>query len=313
MPRPPSAGSTRRRRSSRLAAAASAAATDATTTYSHSHAHKTPESPRTKVTPEKRPAMPPPPSDLLPPSPLTPKYGRSRGSLGSSRRRLSALLASPRGLDGSVFDDLIDGFSPIKRGPPAESIEHMAMVPLELGVDDAHVRTHADEEQSEDEKEDNDSDNDNDNDSDNDSDNVNDNNANGDSASSSSAEDIADDSAFDIDNIVGLRAAKRRRIAASPPGLLERRGAGASLPARNRTLKAPTTSIPRNSKNVRRTATASAHLKSKPKSNPVSKPKKAPAPSNPKLKALEHAAKPNPGAAACFDDIDDYQLAEEAV
>ncbi|KAJ2236337.1 hypothetical protein IWW45_001880 [Coemansia sp. RSA 485] len=76
---------------------------------------------------------------LLPhtPKPLSPRYGRRISNHGSpASRRLSFM-------GGAVFDGLIDGFSPIKAGPPPkeEELEMGGLVAVDLEKEYARVST----------------------------------------------------------------------------------------------------------------------------------------------------------------------------
>ncbi|KAJ1897079.1 hypothetical protein LPJ66_003604 [Kickxella alabastrina] len=237
-----------------------------------------------------------PPAQFETPSAKSPKYGRSRLS-NSSFRRVSLANNSP---DGSVFDDLIDGFSPIKRAPPPESENDLDLVAMPDRIDE-----------EEEEEEDGDGDGD------------------GDSSSEKQDEDEEEESSaeFDIDSLVNK--GKKRRISAEfDLELLGRERVGAGLPKRNRTLKyntaetkakkpTTTTTTKKTKTTAKKPAAATAKktnpLRSTTTTNTTTKAKTVAA-SNKIINSKKDSLWPiDAKITKYFDDIDGFELAEEAV
>ncbi|KAJ1896728.1 hypothetical protein LPJ66_003815, partial [Kickxella alabastrina] len=195
--------------------------------------------------------------------------------------------------DGSVFDDLIDGFSPIKRAPPPESENDLDLVAMPDRIDE-------EEEEEED----------------------------GDDDSSSEEQDKDDEeessAEFDIDSLVNK--GKKRRISAEfDLELLDRERVGAGLPKRNRTLKSNTaetkTKKPTTTKKTKTTARKPAAATAK-KTNPLrsttttntTTKAKTVAASNKIINSKNDSLWPiDAKTTKYFDDIDGFELAEEAV
>ncbi|KAJ1880951.1 hypothetical protein H4R99_001489 [Coemansia sp. RSA 1722] len=227
---------------------------------------------------------------LLPhtPKPLSPRYGRRISNHGSPASRRLSLMG------GTVFDGLIDGFSPIKAGPPPkEELEMRGLVAVDLEKEYARVSTNGLEcvgegngsgtgsvidQQQQQQQEDGDADED---------------------------EDDESSGEFDIDQMVvtaggggGGRANKRGHVGNGLKSELE------GLPKRNRTLK------PSIAKKSKKTSGGGGGRKQAAKTK--------------KALAGDRRRKPVATAVAAedkqkvldtdgFDDIDGFQLAEETV
>ncbi|KAJ1719273.1 hypothetical protein LPJ53_005936 [Coemansia erecta] len=234
------------------------------------------------------PARPPAesPGSIHSPKPGTPKYGR-RTSLGSPARR-SLVFATPSparlGTNATtLFDDLVDSFSPIKRGPPPDDEDADDDL---VSVDLDAVPEYSDHDQDEDGQDRNDND---------------------------------DSDEFDIDRIVGAgstRSKPRKRSARDAPDH-EPAALADHLPKRSRTLKSSPDS------SAKKTAKQKSKPKPKPKPKPKStanpplqrqqRRRAGTATATATATAKSADKKPAASSTKYFDDIDDFQLVEETV
>ncbi|KAJ2784447.1 hypothetical protein GGI15_002248 [Coemansia interrupta] len=222
------------------------------------------------------------PGSVHSPKPGTPKYGR-RTSLGSpARRSLVFATPSPARLSHNataLFDDLVDNFSPIKRGPPPDDEDADDDL---VSVDLDAVPEYSDHDGDRNEK-------------------------------TPDANDDSDE--FDIDRIVGAGSTRSKTRKRSARDLLDHQPAALAdhLPKRNRTLK----SSP-NAASSKKT-TARPKTKPKPRSKPLlQRQQRRRADTTTTTNAAAAAAasadkKPAASSTKHFDDIDDFQLVEETV
>ncbi|KAJ1844560.1 hypothetical protein LPJ73_005131 [Coemansia sp. RSA 2703] len=223
------------------------------------------------------------PGSIHSPKPGTPKYGR-RTSLGSpARRSLVFATPSPARLGNNasalLFDDLVDSFSPIKRGPP----------PLDEDVDEDLVSVDLDAVPEYSDQEDHDS--------------------------AVLLNDNDDSEDFDIDRIVGAastRTALRKRSARDSQ---DHQSAALAdhLPKRNRTLKSSPDSTSKKTAKPKSKPKPKPKPKSKPESPPVRQQRRRSATATATATAKSADKKQPTPSTKHFDDIDHFQLVEETV
>ncbi|KAJ1643667.1 hypothetical protein LPJ64_004575 [Coemansia asiatica] len=319
MPRP-----TRRQQQKQVKENSSRSTTTATTDVHHSrllrshtrHSSQQQQQPSLEKTPS--PAKPSimsnsPLSDFpLPhtPKPLSPRYGRRISHGSPAGRRISL------GGAGSVFDGLIDGFSPIKAGPPPpqeeQDLSDLVSVDLEkeysrfAGVrkrpstgDKSVTGTVVDDEKV-------------------DLDEMDTNNH----GSIDDDEDDESSGEFDIDKLVA--AGRNQRSARKPLGASDGNTArvnGSSLllpsglPKRNRTLKPVISKKKATNAKKKTTIAKTTAAKTTKTTNSTRNRNRQPTTTSSYLAAAAAAAERHPQIiySKGFDDIDDFKLVEETV